>query len=412
MAGEILKALRSGDADALAQMAREHEEDLARRFEAGKGTLPEIGLSLEKFSNVCLVVAARSAKNDKSFGGSLKRLLRGPDVVLCVGIREGDVATLAFAGAAMKDLLTDRWELSNRAYPGIQFDFESFNQSVLTSASEICLHRDITLTEAIEKRMRFPDSYLSAAVVSSDGGVAKRARDAFSKAYYDLARSYLKKRWSTVPQAEECLNSLFFCALFEHTLSEKTGNPSKDETKRPPLLTEYHGQGPLAAWLTLTLGNMIRDSLRTTKATLSIDERVEMESDGSSLSRIELAVAEDQREGIDRSRCIQVLRSGLDGAWEQLKPREQLSLVLQTLIGLPPSVIARRIFSVHEGTITKYTTNGLTKIRDALREYAAVQGKLSPQEIDVCFQFIRDAFGETDTLAGGLVSAASAGNKD
>jgi DNA-directed RNA polymerase specialized sigma24 family protein len=221
----------------------------------------------------------------------------------------------------------------------------------------------------------------------------------------------VEKRWSTVPQAEECLNSLFFCALFEHTLSEKTGNPSKDDTKRPPLLTEYHGQGPLAAWLTLTLGNMIRDSLRTAKATLSIDERVEMESDGSTLSRIELAVAEDQREGIDRSRCIQMLRSGLDGAWEKLKPREQLSLILQTLMGVPPSVIARRVFNVHEGTITKYTTSGLTKIRDAIREYATVQRKLSQREIDGCFQFIRDAFSETDTLAGGLVTAASAGNK-
>jgi hypothetical protein len=152
---------------------------------------------------------------------------------------------------------------------------------------------------------------------------------------------------------------------------------------------------------------MVRDYIRTSKSTVSIDEEREVDAEGSRLPNLVLTTQADQREGIDRSKCVQMLRSGLERAWKNLKPREQLTLVMQTLMEIPPSLIARRVFHVHEGTITKYTTTALKKIKDGIEKYALEEAKMDKREAENCFEFMRAAFPETDTLAGGIVRAAS-----
>lgn len=302
--------------------------------------------------------------------------------------------------------LDDCWEISTKEYVRLGMEREEFDRAVLSAAAEMARRRKIPLLEAVSKRMRFPDFYLARAAICCEPGVAKRAKDLFSKKYFPLAQRYVRTKWSTVPNSEDRISSMFFCLMFEHTISEKTGNPSKDDSPRPPLLNDYRGQGPLAAWLTLTLGNMIRDSIRTSKSELSLDEE-STQDDGSSLPKLEIAEDGSQREDIDRSVCVKMLREGLAEAWKTLKPREQLTLVLQTLMDVPPSIIARKILNVHEGSITKYTKNGLSKIEKGIREYGTGPASLPAEEVENCFEYLRDAFPETPTLAGGMVSAAS-----
>jgi hypothetical protein len=151
---------------------------------------------------------------------------------------------------------------------------------------------------------------------------------------------------------------------------------------------------------------MIRDGIRTAKTTVSLDEEREVDTEGSTLPKMVLVTAADQREGIDRSRCVETLRAGLGRAWKTLKPREQLTLVMQTLMDIPPSLIARRVFHVHEGTITKYTTAALKKIKKGLETYAREQAGMNAEETENCFEYMREAFPETETLAGGIVRAA------
>ncbi|MCA9447306.1 MAG: sigma-70 family RNA polymerase sigma factor, partial [Candidatus Omnitrophica bacterium] len=290
---------------------------------------------------------------------------------LCAGKPEA----IESARAELAPDLDACWENSVREFVRIGMDRDCFDRVVLCAAAEMAGRRKISLREALCKRMRFPDFYLASAAICEDPRVAGRARDLFSKKYFPLAQRYVRSKWSTVPNAEDRISSMFFCLMFEHTITEKTGNPSKDDSLRRPLLSDYRGQGPLAAWLTLTLGNMIRDSIRTSKTAMSIDEE-STQDDGSSLPRIELAEEGGQREDIDRSVCVKMLRAGLNEAWKTLKPREQLTLVLQTLMEVPPSIIARKILNVHEGSITKYTKNGLAKIEQGIRAYGTGKANL------------------------------------
>jgi DNA-directed RNA polymerase specialized sigma24 family protein len=321
-------------------------------------------------------------------------------------IRAGNPGVIQRVREELRAELETLWSLSTGEYVRIGMDRENFECAVIASGAEMALRRNLPLKEAICRRMSFPDFYLAAAAVCGDPAVSKRAKELFSKKYFPIAQRYVRGKWSTVPFAEDRISSMFFCMLFEHTITEKTGNPSKDDTLRPPLLSEYRGQGPLAAWLTLALGNMIRDSLRTSKNEMSLDEESTQE-DGSSLRKLEIAEDEGQREDLDRSVCVRMLKAGLAHAWKSLKPREQLTLVLQTLMEVPPSIIARKILNVHEGSITKYTKNGLTKIEQGIREYGTQHTQLREEEVENCFEYLRDAFPETPTLAGGMVSAAS-----
>jgi len=386
----------------------EYGAHFERIHREGGENLPAVAIPLDALADTCLRLAARRAKSVSDFGRQLKELLRGRDLYLAVGLHLRLEAAVAAGRRQWDESLRRVWNASAEIYPNQGFQPEEFERAVLFSAAENCLRRDLPLSETIRKRMCFPDFYLSAAALSRDPRVAARAAEAFTKKYFPLAQSYVEKKWSTVPQGEDRIGALFFCALYEHTISEKTGNPSKDDSKRPPLLAEYHGQGPLAAWLTLTLGNMIRDSLRTSKHLVSIDEEREAQKDGSSFPKVELAEPESQREEMDKCRCVKILRSGLRTSWKHLKPRERLTLVLQTLMEVPPSVIARRVFHVHEGTITKYTTNALRKIRDGIEKFALSEERMTRDEIAGCLEFMREAFSETETLAGGIVSAASA----
>jgi hypothetical protein len=78
----------------------------------------------------------------------------------------------------------------------------------------------------------------------------------------------------------------------------------------------------------------------------------------------------------------------------------------------PPSIIARRIFGVHAGTITKYTTGGLEKIKEAILSFATSQKKMSELEVEDCFRYAREAFPETGELSGGMVLHAAGGVSD
>lgn len=322
------------------------------------------------------------------------------------GLLDGASDAYDRAREELRPLLDGCWEASVREYVRIGMDREAFDRAVLSAGAEMAVRRKIPLAEAVSKRMRFPDFYLAAAAVGDDPAAAKRAKDLFSRKMFPIAQKYVRTKWSTVPFAEDRISSMFFCLLFEHTLTEKTGNPTRDDSLRPPLLRDYRGQGPLAAWLTLTLGNMIRDGIRTARTEVSLDEEA-VQDDGSALPRIELSEEERQREDLDRSTCVRMLKEGLLRSWKTLKPREQLTLVLQTLMEVPPSVIARRILMVNEGSITKYTRSGLSKIEAGIREYGEKETQLRPQEVEGCFEYLRDAFPETPTLAGGMVSAAS-----
>lgn len=407
MADETLSLLREGDPGVLQEFRSRFRESLNHAYSRGTSLWGPGDYSFERFSDFCLKWAASRTKSSDHLAGSLESLLSHRELPLCCALLEGVEQAYRESRERFGSVLAELHASCEAAFPQVGFPLDEFEVAVLKTSSRRCLRRGFQLEEAIRKEMTFPDFYLAAAALSEDSIVSQHAGDVFSKKYFPLAQSYVRKRWSTVPEASDRVSALFFCALYSHTITEKTGNPSKDETLRPPLLSEYRGQGPLAAWLTLTLGNMIRDSIRTSKTTVSIDEEREVDMEGSRLPTLVLTSDPDQREGIDRSKCLRMLRSGLENAWKTLKPREQLTLVMQTLMEIPPSLIARRVFHVHEGTITKYTTAALKKIKEGLEAYAREEAKMDKQEADNCFEFMREAFPETETLAGGIVRAAS-----
>ncbi len=265
--------------------------------------------------------------------------------------------------------------------------------------------------EVVYKKINHSDLYLAIAVLCKDEKVASKARDEFTRRYYEpVAKKYVKTRWPQLSYSQDRVQDLFLALMYEHFPSEKTGHKRKGESKRPPLLTEYRGEGPLAAWITLTLGNMIRDSLRTTVEDVSLDEERESDEDGSKMRRVEPAESATQPAELDRSPCMKMLKEGLSIGWQRLKPREQLVLILQTLHKVPPSIIARKIFQVHEGTITKYTTGSLEKIHQAITEFAQSQMRFNTNDIRDCFRFARDAFPDAEDLAAGMVAQAAGGN--
>jgi DNA-directed RNA polymerase specialized sigma24 family protein len=407
MADETLNLLRAGDPAGMEEIKSRHGEALRAAYTRGSSSWNSSAFSFDRFSEFCVKWVADRISDSAKLDDRLERLLSHPDLPICCGTLEGiEEASEKFRNE-LGPLLEELHSSCEKEYPNIGLSKTEFATAVLTAACRRSLVRGFRLDEAIRKGMAFPDFYLAAAALSEDSKVAKRAGDLFSKTYFPLAQSYVRKRWSTVPEALDRVSALFFCSLYEHTLSEKTGNPSKDKTLRLPLLSEYRGQGPLAAWLTLALGNMIRDSIRTTKTTISIDEEREVDLQGSRLPTLVLTSDADQRDGIDRSKCVRMLRAGLESAWKSLKPREQLTLVMQTLMEIPPSQIARKVFHVHEGTITKYTTSALKKIKDGLEAYAREKSGMKAEEAENCFEFMREAFPETETLAGGIVRAAS-----
>jgi DNA-directed RNA polymerase specialized sigma24 family protein len=403
MADETIRLLREGDREEVGRLIRGHLSLFAGVLERSRDLS---GLTEEAFGEGLIGFLAGRCKSAQSLTARLQSLLQNEDLVLLVGLLHSDERSRQVGLERVREEYGHLMETCQAALPGLYLDETEFHEAILQAACIVALRRDLSLSDAIAKGIRFPDFYLAAAALSKDSGVARKAAALFTDKYLKLAQAYVRRRWSTVPNAEEKVNSLFFCALYEHTLSEKTGNPSNDETRRPPLLAEYRGQGPLAAWLTLSLGNMIRDGLRTAKPHDSLDEEREVGGEGSVLPKTVVSVEEDQRTGLDRNRCVTVLREGLRIAWATLKPREKLTLTLQTLMEVPPSIIARNIFHVHEGTITKYTTNALRKIRDALEAHALQACGMSAEDVENCFEFLREAFPETETLAGGIVAAA------
>ena len=303
-------------------------------------------------------------------------------------------------------------------YRDVHSDFRSFaltikeyGEGLFDRALRLSAKTGLPFEEVVYKKINHSDLYLAIAVLCKDEKVALKARDEFTRRYYEpVAKKYVKNRWPQLSYSEDRVQDLFLALMYEHFPSEKTGHKRKGEGKRPPLLTEYRGEGPLAAWITLTLGNMIRDSLRTTVADVSLDEERESDEDGSKLRRVEPAESATQPAELDRSPCMKMLKKGLSIGWQRLKPREQLVLILQTLHKVPPSIIARKIFQVHEGTITKYTTGSLEKIHQAITEFAQSRMRFNTNDISDCFRFAREAFPDADDLAAGMVAQAAGGS--
>jgi DNA-directed RNA polymerase specialized sigma24 family protein len=307
-------------------------------------------------------------------------------------------------------LIEKCWRESSPRFSSFVLPAQGFEEALLPLAERVERRTGKNLKEIVEKRMRFPDVYLSLACLSSDPGIAIAAKEEFTQLYYEpVAKRYVRSKWRSISFSEDRVQDLFLALLYEHYPWEKTGNIRAGSEKRPALLCEYRGEGPLAGWITLTLGNMIRDSLRTSPNEVSLDEERELDSDGSKAPRIEISVQTDTEHLIDSAPCVDMLRSGLAQTWKELKPREQLVLVLQTLHKVPPSVIARKIFRVHEGTITKYTTGALEKIRDGILAYAASIRKMGAEEVSDCLRFAREAFPEEDDLAAGIVAHGAGG---
>jgi DNA-directed RNA polymerase specialized sigma24 family protein len=303
-------------------------------------------------------------------------------------------------------------------YRDVHSDYRSFSltikehgEGLFDRALRLSAKTGIPFEEVVYKKINHSDLYLAIAVLCKDEKVASKARDEFTRRYYEpVAKKYVKNRWPQLSYSEDRVQDLFLALMYEHFPSEKTGHRRKAESKRPPLLSEYRGEGPLAAWITLTLGNMIRDSLRTTVEDVSLDEERESDEDGSKLRRVDPAEPATQPVELDRSPCMKMLKEGLSIGWQRLKPREQLVLVLQTLHKVPPSIIARKIFQVHEGTITKYTTGSLEKIHQAITEFAQSQMRFNTNDIRDCFRFAREAFPDAEDLAAGMVAQAAGGS--
>ncbi len=295
-------------------------------------------------------------------------------------------------------------------YLSFTLNINDFYEAWFDRALRLSAKTSLPFEEVVWKKINHSDLYLVIAVLCKDENVASKARDEFTRRYYEpVAKKFVKNRWPQLSFSEDRVQDLFLALLFEHSLSEKTGHSGKRENKHPPLLTKYLGDGSLAGWITLTLGNMIRDSLRTTVEDISLDEERESEEDGSKLHRVEPARSATQGDQLDRSPCLKMLREGLARGWQQLKAREQLVLILQTLHKVPPSVIARKIFHVNESTITRYTTSSLEKIHQTITEFAQSQMRFNKGDIHDCYRFAREAFPDADDLAAGMVAHAAGG---
>ncbi len=384
--------------------------ELKQLFESPSQVWRSPSWDFDLFTQKCLRHGFSRTSKEDQVESLLKRLEDHPEHHLCLGLIDSLPDALAFASHNLQNLLMEKQASSKSGFPIPDVSYDDFSTHVLRKAALVSMNQILPLKSVIEKKMRFPDFYLACAVFSSEERVARKARDVFTSLYYEkVIRPYARNHWQTVSMTDDRIQDLFFCVLFEHFPSEKTGHKGRPEEKRPPLLWDYRGEGPLGGWLTLTFGNMIRDTLRTTIEDVSLDEEREADEDGSMVRRIEPAEKANQPDHLDRSPCLRMLHEGLSQGWKKLKPRERLTLILQTLYQIPPSIIARKIFQVHEGTITKYTSAGLEKIHDSILDFAQSALHFTTNEVEDCFQFARDAFPETETLSGGMISHAARG---
>lgn len=411
MADEALRRLRRGDPTALEEFRATHEAALRSAFEREGSATRLVAWGWERFADCCLLVVARRAATPEQLAQRLPALLAHVDLHLALGLQDLDPSSLEQGLARFEGILHSQWSQASRSFRGFTLPEPEYGEKALVGAARTALATGHVLDLVLEKRMHLPDYYLAAAALSRHRATAENAKTEFTRLYYaPVILPYARKQWSSAAMTEDKVQDLFFCVLYEHATSDKTGNPTASGEKRPPLLAEYRGEGPLAGWLTLTFGNMVRDSLRTAREDASLDEERESEEGNAARPRYEPAIPALQAETLDRGPCVEMLRSGASLGWKALKPREQLVLILQTLHQVPPSVIARRVFHVHEGTVTKYTTNGIEKIKEAILSFAKQHGRMNEGEIEDCFRYARAAFPEARDLAGGMVLRAAQGD--
>ncbi|MCG3197004.1 MAG: sigma-70 family RNA polymerase sigma factor [Candidatus Omnitrophica bacterium] len=411
MADDALRRLRRGDPTTLEEFRALHAGALRSAFERGTSETALGAWGWERFADCCLLTVARRVSTREQLAHRLPALLAHSDLHLALGLQELDPAALERGLIRFKESLHSQWSEASRVFHGFTLSEPEYGEKALACSARTALAMGHALDLVLEKRLRLPDFYLAAAALSRNRATAENAKTEFTRLYYaPVILPYARKQWSSAGMTEDKAQDLFFCVLYEHTPSDKTGNPSASGERRAPLLAEYRGEGPLAGWLTLTFGNMVRDSLRTAREHASLDEERESEDGNTARPKYEPTVPAAQAENLDRGPCMEMLRGGASLGWKSLKPREQLVLILQTLHQVPPSVIARRIFNVHEGTITKYTTNGIEKIKEAILSFARQHGGMNQGEIEDCFRYARAAFPEARDLAGGMVLRAARGD--
>jgi hypothetical protein len=411
---ETLKNIRARNPEAIAALRSKYHPMLQKAFQGSAQVWKDPTLTFETCAEQCLVWAATKAHQIDTLQSNLEKLTSHPELHLCMAIQMAGaqytvpLPAIAFAALSVRRVLDDAYERSIGQFKGFILPRDGFDRFVLFRAAQRALTSGCRLEETIQKRMTFPDLYLVGSVLSSDPGIARKAQKVFTDHYYQhVLKPYAQKHWHTVMTSEDMIHDLFFCVLYEHYPSVKTGHVRINEKKRPPLLTEYRGEGALGGWLTLTFGNMVRDNLRTAVDEASLDEERESEDDGSHVHRYEPISQAEQPNELDKPICMRMLKEGVSLGWKKLKPREQLVLILQTLHHIPPSIIARKILQVHEGTITKYTTNSVETLYGAIQEFAQSQLKLVTADIQDCFRFARDAFPDAEDLAGGMVIQAT-----
>lgn len=407
MADPLIRQILAGDPEVLSGCTDEHSGVLRSAYDRNPSDNLSSVMSFETFSAACLRVAARRSKSGPELAGALGKLLAHPQARTCIGLLNGfEPSSNVLPG----ELIERYWKASSAEYRSFTLPLAEFAKDFMTRAASTCLRTGCSLQEVVDKRVRYPDIYLAIAALHDGDAIGGKARDEFTRLYYKpVAQRYVKLKWGNLSMSEDRVQDLFLALLYEHYPSEKTGNPKPGAKLSPPLLASYRGDGLLAAWISLSLGNMIRDSLRTTREDYSLNEERESDEGGTSSLRFEPAVPAVQADEGDRTPCLKMLQEGLALGWQRLKARERLTLILQTLHKVPPSLIARRIFQVHEGTITKYTTSSLEKIHSAIEEFAQSHMQLSHSDIGDCFRYAREAFPETEDLAGGMVAYASRG---
>jgi RNA polymerase sigma factor (sigma-70 family) len=250
---------------------------------------------------------------------------------------------------------------AQKTWPGILISWERFNERVALA---------ISTSGSSPMDLVLKDLYLVAAI--EDGNHAAWERF-YVERFHTLVR--LANRFCENEEDAEEIIQQFASDL-------------------PVRLHCFAGRCSLAGWLAVVIPNIVRDHYRRLERETSLDARLDKASatddqasaDFSSDLSDQGNASAETRNGIDRSKCGELLSGVLNRAMNFLKPEWRDLIYYKYMRGLSSREIAAAIFHIKEDVISKWLKKALAKLQGHARDIAQEEHRVSKEELQDCLE--------------------------
>ena len=165
------------------------------------------------------------------------------------------------------------------------------------------------------------------------------------------------------------------------------------EGRRQSLFDYFHGRSKLATWLRAVLAQRHIDAVRSSRRTISLDERLpdsdeaghprELESSGVRPQAATVRAAEFEP---DRRRYLNILQVALTAALQALEPRDRLRLSYYYLQDLTLAQIGR-LLGEHEATVSRKLDRIRSDLRGRVDRTLREEKRLSEAQVKLCYEY-------------------------